>query len=217
VTVARPLRLTRELLDRVVIARLSVQAAAGAAVPADQAGHFEYLLGCYRRLHREQRLLLGSKARRPSMAGETGSAVLTHVSAPAYQGATAEAQRAVLAHCEGIIVSYAGLVAQMPDMFPQPPRCVACVYMFQARQPRLTESGTEHRIVEKGAAVMVPFLMASAGSDFDFWTALAQRFATDGLDEVGLPRGEREHDAAAADAKGVGDGRGRYLGRQYAV
>ena len=36
------------------------------------------------------------------------------------QSAAAEAQRATLAHAQGIIVSYAGLVLQMPDMFPQP-------------------------------------------------------------------------------------------------
>ena len=57
------MRFTRDLIDRVVVARLSVQAEADTVLPDDELGHFEYLLTCHRRLHREQRLLLGSKVR----------------------------------------------------------------------------------------------------------------------------------------------------------
>ena len=41
-----------------------------------------------------------------------------------------------------------------------------------------------HRFVEKGPAVMTPFLASASGSDYDFWTAMVARFANDGLDEV---------------------------------
>ena len=72
-TVPRPLRFTRDLVDRVVVARLSIQAEIGdAQLPLDEVGHFEYLLNCFRRLSREQRLLLGSRVRvrRPSHTPE---------------------------------------------------------------------------------------------------------------------------------------------------
>ena len=55
-------------MDRVVVSRLGVYAnnpEAVAFLPEDEVGHFGYLLNCFRRVHKEQRLLLGSKARPP--------------------------------------------------------------------------------------------------------------------------------------------------------
>ena len=51
------------------------------------------------------------------------------------QSAFADSQRASLTLAESIIISYAGLVAQMADMFPQPPRYGSGSFQALARRP----------------------------------------------------------------------------------
>jgi len=40
------------------------------------------------------------------------------------------------------------------------------------------------RFVDKGASVMIPYVIGTSGADYDLWTALVARFADEGLDEV---------------------------------
>ena len=51
--------------------------------------------------------------------------------------------------------------------------------------------------MDKGASVVIPYVIGTSGADYDLWTALVTRFADEGLDEV-QPR------AHLHDREGVG-------------
>ncbi|RUS13574.1 LOW QUALITY PROTEIN: hypothetical protein BC937DRAFT_95103 [Endogone sp. FLAS-F59071] len=94
----RPFPITSDIFDRTLIARLSIDPNDPGEEYAEFAAElytplFEYLLGCWRRAHEIKR----------------------GVSSPV----VFQQRIGVLDKAKELLVSYAGLVLQMPDMFPQ--------------------------------------------------------------------------------------------------
>ncbi|EMD39878.1 hypothetical protein CERSUDRAFT_63413 [Gelatoporia subvermispora B] len=104
---ARPIRLTADIADRLLISRLELDSQAMsddleyvsvlASLPAGQTV-FEYLIGCWKRINSAKSAL--SKKSYPPLEAEKANAVLEKL--------------------RDLVISYAGLTLQEPEMFPQP-------------------------------------------------------------------------------------------------
>ncbi|KAK9722707.1 Ubiquitin conjugation factor E4 [Basidiobolus ranarum] len=149
------LGITQDLLDRVVVARLSHDPSGSALMeedlpksPSSQQLHvplFDYLLGCWKRASEVKK---GTLSRQKNL----GDAVVHE-------------RIQVLEAIKKLCVSYAGIVLQMPEMFPQPAS-----------------------IIELGGAVIVPKLLKDPdsleGVPLEFLEELSIRFQDDGIEEV---------------------------------
>jgi ubiquitin conjugation factor E4 B len=101
----QPNKLSQQFLDRIIVARLSLDPTEShAELPEDIAStlntlHFDYLLNCWRTVHdiRKNTLQRSRNLERSVL----------------------DQRLAVLDNVRNLIVSYSGLVLQMPDMFPQ--------------------------------------------------------------------------------------------------
>jgi ubiquitin conjugation factor E4 B len=101
----QPNKLSQQFLDRIIVARLSLDPTEShPELPADiastlNASHFDYLLNCWRTVHDIRKNTL-QRSR-------------------SLEKSTLDQRLAVLDNVKNLIVSYSGLVLQMPDMFPQ--------------------------------------------------------------------------------------------------
>ncbi|KAI9495650.1 hypothetical protein BDB00DRAFT_208774 [Zychaea mexicana] len=101
----QPYRLSQALLDRILVARLSIDPnESNDEYPEDVRNdlkvlHFDYLLACWKRAHDIKRNTL-------TRSRNLEQAVL-------------DKRLGVLDAVKGLLISYSGLLIQMPDMFPQ--------------------------------------------------------------------------------------------------
>ncbi|ORX94013.1 hypothetical protein K493DRAFT_315713 [Basidiobolus meristosporus CBS 931.73] len=149
------LRITQDLLDRTMIARLSYDPNGSSLMEEDapksptpqQLGIplFDYLLGCWKRASEIKR---GTLSRQKSLGEQV-----------------AQERVQVLEAIKRLSVSYAGIVLQMPEMFPQ-----------------------QDSVIELGGAIIVPKLLkdpdSPEGVPLEFLEELCVRFQEDGIEEV---------------------------------
>ncbi|KAG0210185.1 hypothetical protein BGX33_005091 [Mortierella sp. NVP41] len=147
-----PLTINQASLDRVLVDRLSVDPNDNANADLLDRGQLrlplaDYLLDCWRRLE----LIRSQTARSKVLPANV-----------------VEERVQTLTVAKGLLVSYAGLVLQMPDMFPQ------------------IQNGTN-----LGAQQLIRRLLAdpdtSSGVPIDFLKDIADRFKDDGLDAIIQP------------------------------
>ncbi|KAH7922937.1 hypothetical protein BV22DRAFT_1036932 [Leucogyrophana mollusca] len=163
---ARPMLLSGEIADRLLISRLELDpqamsddleyVAVLASLPP-QMTVFEYLVGCWRRLN-SARVALMKKTR------------VTEI----------QQASATLEKIRDLVISYAGLCLQEPDMFPQPQGRV--IGPAELVSPLLSLSALSAPLLSSSSSAS-PTLSPSEVEDF--LTDLARRFEPDNeIDEV---------------------------------
>lgn len=170
-----PLRLSSDIVDRLIIARLEHGSNQPASDPQTMTTSFEYLTGCWKRLQTTKTMVV----RRGYSQADVASAM------------------PVINKLKELIISYAGFSLQDPTMFYQPPG-----YVISANQviPTLISicrkvAGSKELLGPlQGLASVSPLTSLSSSAQSSttleaseiepFLADLAARFDGDGLDEI---------------------------------